>query len=53
LKKAKVFFTHKQVDYYTAFTAVANQGAVEFYRKSGMLPLYTTLIGDLHGIPDQ
>jgi len=43
--QAKVFFKEKGVRYFTAYTAVANQGAIEFYEQSGLTPLHTTMIG--------
>lgn len=43
---AKAFFTAEGVKYYTVYTAVANQGALDFYRKNGLVPLYTTMIGE-------
>jgi ribosomal protein S18 acetylase RimI-like enzyme len=50
LEEAKLFFKEHKLDYYTVFTAVANQGAIDFYRKNGMAPLYSTLIGEVTGV---
>lgn len=47
MERAIRFFKDKQLDYYTVYTAVANQGAIEFYRKMGLVPLYTTMIGEI------
>ena len=41
------FFNEKQVRYFTVFTAVHNQGALRFYEKQGLMPLSTTLIGEI------
>jgi len=46
LAMAKAFFTDHRLKYYTVYTAVANQGALNFYRKNGLVPLYTTMIGE-------
>ena len=46
LAMAKAFFTDHRLEYYTVYTAVANQGALNFYRKNGLVPLYTTMIGE-------
>ena len=41
------FFKKKEVKYFTLFTAIENQGALAFYKKQGMKPLDTTLIGEI------
>ena len=46
-KHALDFFTQKGVQYYNVYTAVANQGAIDFYLENGMEPLYTTLVGEI------
>ena len=52
LEKAERFFKEKDLAYFTVFTSVANQGAIDFYRKKGLAPLYSTLIGQVSGMPD-
>lgn len=47
LKYAMEFFKEKNVKYYTLFTSVNNHDAIAFYKKCGMEPLYTTLVGDI------
>lgn len=39
------FLKKKQVNYYTLFTAENNIDAIQFYKRNGMTPLYTHLIG--------
>ena len=46
LAKAKAFFEKKAVIYFTVYTAVGNRGAIEFYERSGLVPLYTTMMGE-------
>ena len=45
LREARRWFQKKAVEYFTVYTATANTPAVEFYRRCGMQPLHTTLIG--------
>ena len=45
LAKARAFFEKKGVRYFTVYTAIGNRGALEFYERSGLLPLYTTMMG--------
>ena len=45
--KAKDFFARQGVKYFTVFTAIENQGAIDFYRQNDLVPLYTTLIGEI------
>jgi hypothetical protein len=33
--------------YYMVFTATENREGVDFYRQNGLVPLYTTLIGEI------
>ena len=49
LDRAKVFFKARGVKYFTVYTAVANDSAVSFYEKNGMVSLHTTLIGEIDG----
>lgn len=44
---ARKFFEEKAVKYYTVYTAVENRAALEFYRRNGMTPLYTTILGEV------
>ena len=48
LAEAQAFFQQQGVAYFVVYTAVANHPALQFYEKSGMTPLYTTLLGELH-----
>lgn len=45
LAKARAFFEKKAVRYFTVYTAIGNRGALEFYERSGLLPLCTTMMG--------
>ena len=45
LAQARAFFEQRTVSYFTVYTAVGNQGAIEFYAQSGLEPLYTTMVG--------
>ncbi len=47
LEEAKHRFRQREVKYFTVYTATGNVAAVEFYRRSGMQPLHTTLIGEI------
>ena len=47
LAKAKEFFASNGLKYYTVFTAVENQGAIDFYQQNGLEPLYSTMIGEI------
>ena len=47
LRAAKSFFQQKGVRNFTVYTAVANHPALQFCEKAGMVPLHTTLLGDL------
>ena len=44
--RAKDYFKRASVKYFMAFTAVKNRDAITFYKRNGLSPLYTTLIGD-------
>jgi len=52
LVKARAFFEKKAVRYFTVYTAVGNRGALEFYERSGLLPLYTTMMGEIDNVPE-
>jgi ribosomal protein S18 acetylase RimI-like enzyme len=41
------FFTDQGLIYYTVYTAVHNRAGIEFYQKSGLQPLNSTLIGKI------
>jgi ribosomal protein S18 acetylase RimI-like enzyme len=47
LARAVNFFRERELRYYTMFTAVGNQGGLEFYRANGMEPLYAHLLGQV------
>ena len=47
LAKAKEFFASNGLKYYTVFTAIENQGAIDFYQQNGLEPLYSTMIGEI------
>ena len=47
LGKAKDFFARQEVKYFTVFTAIENQGAINFYRDNCLIPLSTTLLGEI------
>ena len=49
LDEAKAFFNRAGVRYFTVFTALANQGAIAFYKENGLSPLHTTFIGETDG----
>ena len=47
LAQARAFFAVKDVRYFTVFTSVENRGALAFYERSGLQPLYTTMLGEV------
>ncbi len=47
LKEATIFFSTRGVKYYTVFTAVVNDAAIKLYKRFGMKPLSSTLIGEI------
>jgi ribosomal protein S18 acetylase RimI-like enzyme len=47
LGEAIAFLQRRGVEYFTTYTAVANQAAAEFYKRSGMVPLHTTFLGEV------
>lgn len=47
LDRVKAFLASKGVRYFILFTAVANRGALEFYARNGLQPLYTTMVGEI------
>ncbi len=47
LDNAIDYFGEKSVRNYTVYTSVNNIGAIEFYKRKGMEPLYTTLLGKI------
>jgi ribosomal protein S18 acetylase RimI-like enzyme len=52
LAEAMAFFQQKGVRFYTAYTAAANQPAIDLYRQRGMVPLAVTLLGETEGPHD-
>lgn len=53
LAKARAFFEKKAARYFTVYTAVGNQGAIKFYEQNGLIPLYTTMIGEVGNTPEE
>lgn len=47
MDRAREFFERQGVRYFTVYTAVENRGAIEFYERCGLRPLYTTLLGEV------
>ena len=47
LAQARAFFEKKGVTYFTVYTAVENRAAITFYERSGLSPLYTTMMGEI------
>lgn len=47
MEKGKDFFEAEAVKYFTVYTAVSNREAIIFYECNGMVPLYTTLFGEI------
>ena len=45
LAQARAFLTRNAVRYFTVYTAVENRAAIAFYEHSGLIPLYTTMLG--------
>jgi len=45
LAHARAFLAERDVKYFMVYTAVENKGAIEFYQRSGLEPLYTTMMG--------
>lgn len=45
--RAIEFFGDHDIEYYTLYTSVKNQSAIEFYLDQGMKPLYTHLYGKI------
>jgi aminoglycoside 3-N-acetyltransferase I len=50
LKKANQFFKERGVDYFTVYTAIANEEAIEFYRRRGFEKLGLTMIAEVDNI---
>ena len=47
LQESIKFFKAHGLSYYTVYTAVENQVAIDFYQENGLVPLYTTMIGEV------
>ena len=43
--EARAFFEERGIQYFTVYTASANEAARAFYARTGMTPLHVTLIG--------
>ncbi len=52
LAQARVFFATRGVNYFVVYTAAENKGAIEFYRRNGLGPLYTTMAGTVDDLPE-
>jgi ribosomal protein S18 acetylase RimI-like enzyme len=46
LNHVRKFFAGHGIKYYTLYTSVENSAALEFYSKNGLVPLYSTLVGE-------
>jgi ribosomal protein S18 acetylase RimI-like enzyme len=46
MNHARKFFADHGIKYYTLYTSVENMDALAFYSKNGLVPLYSTLIGE-------
>lgn len=46
LDTAVDYFRNQKIKYFTFYTSVANQDAIELYEKCGMKPLHTSFIGE-------
>jgi ribosomal protein S18 acetylase RimI-like enzyme len=47
LARGQAFFKAHGIRYFTVYTAVANQAGLRFYEANGMVPLQTTLVGEI------
>jgi len=47
IRAAKAFFRESGVRYCTVYTAVANEAAIRLYKREGLVPLQTVMLGDL------
>jgi ribosomal protein S18 acetylase RimI-like enzyme len=47
LEAAIQYFKSQGIRYYLVYTAVVNHAAIDFYTKNGVVPLYTTFIGEV------
>jgi ribosomal protein S18 acetylase RimI-like enzyme len=46
LKEVKAFFHRQGVRYFTLYTSVVNEGAIEFYKRNGLTALHASFIGE-------
>jgi ribosomal protein S18 acetylase RimI-like enzyme len=44
MKKSQEYFKEKDIKYYSVFTAIKNENAINFYKKNGMDEIYLTLL---------
>ena len=49
LAEATGFFKKNGVRYFTVYTLTNNHAAIELYKRNEMMPLHTTLIGEVDG----
>jgi len=47
LATANSYFKSLALKYCIVYTAVENRAAIDFYKENGLIPLYTTMIGDI------
>jgi ribosomal protein S18 acetylase RimI-like enzyme len=52
LTQARAFLGERGVRYFTVYTSVENRGGLAFYGRSGLQPLYTTMLGNVPDVPD-
>ncbi len=46
LTEARVWLNRRGIKYFTAYTAVANEPAIRFYKRNGLTALHMNFIGD-------
>ncbi len=47
LAQLKIYFKKNEIRYFSLFTAVTNEAAIEFYKNNGMNSILTTLLGEI------
>ena len=47
LAEARAFCQERGIEYYTVYTAMANEPAIGFYQRQDMKPLYVTFLGKM------
>lgn len=46
LAEVKKYFQRCGIKYYTFYTAISNEAAIDLYEKTGMVPLHTSFLGE-------